>query len=181
MFCANCGAKANDEAHFCQSCGQSLKAATLPVPATPSTPESLSPASFKQQSPTATVVTVTSRTAQPSPTGSAAVRKGMTQAKFNEENSGIMVGEIMLISIATGMATTSWWWFGGLFLGLVVAMNIKPLAKLLAFVLSLGWGLVGYGIGVIFHSQPASIVLGLLGFMCGLGLHLSAIQWFRDI
>lgn len=179
MFCSQCGTEAKDEARFCHNCGQSLQSTTLPVPAPPS--PALSPATFKQRPPAIIVTAREPRTASPAPTGSAAVRKGMTQAKFNDENSSIMIGEMMLISAVAGLAASSWWWFGGVFLGFVVAMSIRPLAKVLAFVLSLGWGIVGYGIGMVFDSQAASVVLGLLGFMCGIGMHMSALQWFQDI
>jgi hypothetical protein len=183
MFCPHCGTEAKDEARFCHHCGTPLKSTTLLVPVSPPAAAPLSPAAFKQRQPTVAEVAKPSRPApRPSlPTGASSVRKGLTQAKFNDENSGIMMAEMTLIAIAAGLVTSSWWWFGGVFLGFIVAVNIRPLANVLAFVLSLGWGILGYGIGMFFDSQAASVVLGVLGFLCGLGLHLSALQWFRDV
>ncbi len=47
------------------------------------------------------------------------VRKGVTNAKFNEEQSNILFIEIGILSILIGLMSTSWWAFGGSFLGLI--------------------------------------------------------------
>ena len=38
------------------------------------------------------------------------VRKGMTQAKFNEENVNIVYGEIVILSIIVGLYFQSWYY-----------------------------------------------------------------------
>jgi len=48
-------------------------------------------------------------------------------------------------------------------------------------VLSIGWGIIGYAIGVAFDSIGAMVVLSILGFLVGAGLHFSALEWTEDI
>lgn len=108
------------------------------------------------------------------------VRSAVTKAKFNEQNSGILFFEIAIISIAIGYIYKSWFFFGGSLLGLIICTKIKPLAVLLGFVLSLAWGIIGYFIGKYF-SHDASIVLGVLAFLIGIGAHMSAFEWVSDV
>ena len=109
------------------------------------------------------------------------VRKGITNANFNEENSNVLFGEIAIISILVGVGTQSWWWGGGVFLGLIISLFIKPLAIVLMLLLSICWGVVGYGIGGLFDSNGAMVVLAILGFLIGAGIHFSALEWAEDI
>ena len=109
------------------------------------------------------------------------VRKGITNAQFNEDNSNILFFEIMILAAIAGIATESWWVFGGTFLGLTASLFIKPLAIVIIVLLSLAWGLAGYGIGTLFETIEASIVLAILGFVIGLGVHLSALEWAQDV
>ena len=44
------------------------------------------------------------------------VRKGVTQASFNEETSFVFFAEILLLSSALGYSFGNWYVFGGLFL-----------------------------------------------------------------
>lgn len=118
---------------------------------------------------------------QTSPVQMKNVREGVTKAKFNKENSKVLFGEIFLISVGVGFYYKSWWAFGGTLLGLIIASFIKPIAILLMILLALGWGLVGYFIGAFFNSLPASVVLGIVGLLAGGGLHMSAMQYVRDI
>ncbi len=87
------------------------------------------------------------------------VRKGITNAEFNEDKSNILFFEFVVIAVVVGLITRSWWWGGGLFLGLSTAIFIKPLAIVLVAVLSIGWGAIGYGIGSLFESTGAAVVL----------------------
>lgn len=74
------------------------------------------------------------------------VRKGVTNAKFNEEQSNILFIEIGILSILIGLMSESWWAFGGSFLGLIFSLRIKFLAIPLMIVFSLVWGAIGYSI-----------------------------------
>lgn len=109
------------------------------------------------------------------------VRKGVTNARFNEKNSNILFLEIIAIAVAAGAGTESWWVFGGVFIALTGGLYIRVIAIPLMVVLSCFWGLIGYGIGSAADSTGAAVVLGILGFLMGLGVHFSALQWAKDI
>ena len=108
------------------------------------------------------------------------VRKGVTNAKFNEDNSGILFLEVLIVSAVIGFVLTSWIYFGLSIFVMMFCLLFRPLAVLLSLVISIGWGIIGYLIGTLF-SHDASIVLGIIGLLSGLGMHMSAIQWTRDI
>jgi hypothetical protein len=108
------------------------------------------------------------------------VRKGVTNARFNDRNSTILFGEILCIAIVAGMLCRSWWTFGGVFIGLCIILYIPVLSGILLVILSLFWGFFGYALGALFQSTAAMVVLGILGFFTGLGVHLSGRQWARD-
>lgn len=112
---------------------------------------------------------------------SSEVRKGVTNANFNEEQSNIFIIEVFVISIAAGVYYSSWWVFGGVLLGLIIAVFIKILSVPLMLAFSACWGYIGYMIGNYFESSSASIVLAIIGFLAGLGCHLVAFEWVRDI
>ncbi|ART82033.1 hypothetical protein CBP31_04850 [Oceanisphaera profunda] len=109
------------------------------------------------------------------------VRKGITKAQFNEDNANILFAEIGITAIAVGVYFQSWFWGGGVLLALMICLFIKQIAILLILVFSVGWAVAGYFIGGIFESSQASIVLAILGFLCGLGANISALEWTKDI
>jgi hypothetical protein len=112
--------------------------------------------------------------------GSSAVRKGVINARFNERNVKYLAGEILIISAIVGFMAQSWWGFGGIYLVLMIFCCIKPLAMPLALALSIIWAVIGYYIGSIF-SESASFVVAILGLLGGIGCHLSALEWVRDL
>lgn len=183
MFCSNCGSQTTQGAQYCHSCGQKLLAVATQLPTQTHTPAPTVPADARLN-----VLPSHHQIVRPVPQriglmslGTNSVRKGTTQAKFNEDNSNILSGEIVLISIAAGFLTKSWWWFGGTLLGFIMALRIPPLAYVLMVLLSAGWAAIGYGIGMFFDSQSASIVLAVIGFAAGLGANFSGLQWTRDV
>ncbi|EEI3460375.1 hypothetical protein G3D33_004966 [Salmonella enterica subsp. salamae] len=109
------------------------------------------------------------------------IRQAIEQSKMNESNVNILFIEIFIISIACGLTFQSWWVFGCLFIGLLVSLNIKILSHILIILLSIGWGGVGCGIGILIDSTGATIILTILGLLIGFGIHLSGLQWVRDI
>lgn len=70
------------------------------------------------------------------------VRKGMTNAQFNEKQSGILMTEIFIIAVVCGLYFTSWWVFGGVLLGLLIGLFIPQVAIPFIILLSVGWGLL---------------------------------------
>jgi hypothetical protein len=109
------------------------------------------------------------------------VRKGMTNATFNEKNSDFLASELMILSIICGVFWQSWWVFGAVLFELIICLQIKKLALILCFVLSILWAVVGYFIGTFFDSLGASVVLALLSLAASLSAHFSALQWFEDL
>lgn len=109
------------------------------------------------------------------------VRKGVTQAQVNEENSSILIGEILIVAVIIGLYMESWWWFGGSLLGLIGILYVPFLGSFLCIALSAIWGLIGYVVGETFFSQNAAWVLGILAFICGIGIHFSGKTWANDL
>ena len=110
------------------------------------------------------------------------VRASITQAKFNESNSGCLFGQVFVVAIGLGVASGSWWVFGTALVGLIIALFIKRLAALICVAFALGWGYIGYVIGIEFiESNEAGIVIGILSFLVGLGTNLSGVQWSQDL
>jgi len=112
---------------------------------------------------------------------SSSIRKGITTARLNHKNSNMMFFELAAFALGVGLYTMSWWWGGGCFLGLLVALFIKPIAILLMIVLSAFWGFVGYGVGSLFDSTGAMVVLAIIFSLCGIGVHFSALKWTDDL
>ena len=116
--------------------------------------------------------------------------KAVEEAKSSQSDWTILFVEIVLISITVGAMSPSWmgspwswgiFWSvaGAVFVALIVAMNIRPLAWLLIILISLMWGGIGFSIGNMFESLATSIALGTIGFLIGLAIHLSALDWVR--
>jgi len=109
------------------------------------------------------------------------VRKGMTNAKFNDQNANILFWEIVILAILAGLLASSWWVFGAMFVGLIAALYVQKLAVILMLAFSLVWGLIGFGVGSLFDSTAASVVLSVIAFLSGFGIHMSALQWTQDV
>lgn len=109
------------------------------------------------------------------------VRKGVTNANFNEEMSGFLMGEIFLLSVMIGLYFQSWIAFGLVFLGLIVALFIKTLAMILIVGFSIAWGVLGWALGSLFDSTGASITIAVIAFIASFGGNLAALEWARDI
>jgi hypothetical protein len=108
------------------------------------------------------------------------VRKGISQANFNQQFIGIVYFEIFAVAVLIGWYKTSWYYFGGTLIGLLIILMIPYVNLLLALAFALGWGGVGYLIGILF-SQDAAYVIGGILLLSGLGAHLAAIEWTKDI
>ena len=131
--------------------------------------------------------------------GVGATRKGFTQAKFNEEASNLIFGEIFILSGAVGFYYSDWYIFGGMIIGLIVCMFIPVINIIMGVILSFLWAIAGATGACFFQdvhisepsnvieilstvfSTPASQVIGGILFLSGLGLHLGAIEWTRDV
>ena len=80
------------------------------------------------------------------------VRKGMTQAKFNEENVDIVYGEIVILSIIVGLYFQSWYVGGGVLFGLIIGLVLPYVSVILALIFSIFWSLLAAGIASFFSG-----------------------------
>ena len=125
-------------------------------------------------------------------------RKGFTQAKFNEDLSNLIYGEITILSAVAGFYFSSWYIFGGMVVGLIVCLLIPVVNIITGVILSCLWAIVGATLVAAFQqpdievssslqyliaifSTPASQIIGGSLFLFGLGAHLGAIEWTRDV
>ena len=69
-------------------------------------------------------------------------RKGFTQAQFNDSASSLLMGEIVVISALLGWANSSWYVFGGLFIGLIILFFIPVINIILTIIFSVAWGYI---------------------------------------
>lgn len=110
-----------------------------------------------------------------------AIRRGITNANLNEESFKIVIVEVFVLSGLAGGYTHSWLVFGVLFIVLGVAVFIPPLTKPLMVAFSVGWGALGWVIGVAIGSLGASIVIAIIFFLGGLLGNFQAIEYMKDI
>ena len=115
-------------------------------------------------------------------TMSTSVRKGMTDAKFNEEAFRILFVEIVFLSIVAGVATSSWWCFGGVLLGLLIVINIPQLVEYICWIAVVAWGSFGFWIGKnLFEDIGAAVVLFAILGLGSYALHKAGIQHVNDV
>lgn len=156
-FCSKCGTKLEIGDRFCPDCGEAV--------------------TRKRQS-------EVSKLADSQSTGQStedAVRRGMTNAKFNEEMSNVLGYEVSFIAISIGLLTKSWWWGGGTFLALMILTWIPSTGKILCVILGIAWGVIGYYAGNYFFSADAGWVIGIILGLCGIGANLAGRQHLEDI
>ena len=130
--------------------------------------------------------------------GVGATRKGVTQARFNDEAANIIFGEIFILSVVVGIYFDNWYIFGGMIIGFVVCMFIPVINILMGIVLSTSWALIGAAVvcflkdidipdpsnaleflDLVLNNPASQVVAGII-FLSSLGLHLSTIEWIRD-
>ena len=109
------------------------------------------------------------------------VRKGVSQAALNEKGYVSLGTQILAISIGLGIWFSSWWVFGGTFLGLLTLILIKPIAIILAFVMGIGAGVAAWHLMGILFSTSAQWVVGIIVGMAMTGWNMAGIQWAQDI
>lgn len=156
-FCSNCGTKLEKGDKFCPDCGEEVTRKRR-----------------AEVSPLADSQSIGQSTED-------AVRRGMTNAKFNEQMSDFLGIEISSIAVAIGFLTKSWWWGGGTFLALLILTIIPSTGKILCVILGLAWGVIGYFVGDFFFGADAGWVIGIILGICGIGVNLAGRQHFEDI
>lgn len=110
------------------------------------------------------------------------VRKGITQAKFNDKAFNVIGAEIFVLAVAAGYLTHSWIVFGVLFIGLLISFQIRKVAIILSVILSIGWGFVAWKVAAIFGISIAGlIVISILATLIGGGYHRASIEYVEDL
>lgn len=109
------------------------------------------------------------------------IRSALGQHEMNDKNAGKLSLQIIIVAIALGLWSHSWWIFGIVLIGMFFGLRNKKISRVIGITLSLCWALVGMLIGSAFDSFAAVIVLGILAFLLGLGTNMSGLQWFRDV
>lgn len=161
-FCDNCGYKLEDGTNYCPNCGSAISQKRQPRSSQPKLSR-LADAQPQEQS------------------TEDSVRRGMTNAKFNEEMSDIFYWEIAIIAIAIGYATKSWWWGGGTFLGLLFLSMIPSIGVIMCYLFGAAWGVIGYYLGDLLFGNDAAWVIGIIAALCGIGVNLAGRQYFEDL
>ena len=118
----------------------------------------------------------------PVPTVSSSVRKGITDAKFNEGASDFVFGESIILSISAGWAAHSWWCFGGVFLGLLIIIHVPQIVRFICWIAAIAWGAFGFWVGKsLVEDMGAAVVLFVVLGLAGYGIHAAGAQWFQDL
>ena len=157
-FCKNCGTELNDGAKYCPECGTAVSRMR----------------GMWQLSQFAASGPRRQSTED-------SVRRGMTNAKFNEEMSGVFAFEVFIVAVVIGVASGSWLWFGGTLLGLIILSSIPSIGTVICYVFGVAWGFVGYYIGNLFFGESAGWVIGAIAGLCGIGANLSGRKYFEDL
>ena len=128
-------------------------------------------------------------------------RKGFTQANFNSDAFNIVAAEILFISVAVGYAMSSWYVFGGLLVGMIIALMIPVINILMLILMSILWSFVAGILMLAFYydldtennsfsnitsiydmfSYPGCVVVAGLVFVMSVGAHLGAIEYGKDL
>lgn len=113
---------------------------------------------------------------------SSSVRRGITDAKLNEEMAGFVWCEILFLSIAAGFSTSSWWCFGAVLLLLAVGVCIPQMLAFFCILASVSWGYLGFWTGkYLIEDTGASVVLFTICAMASYGIHKAGLQYYQDV
>ena len=122
-----------------------------------------------------------------------AVRRGMTQARFNASVSPLIFWEMLFIVVLVGIGFKSFLAFIiAVFVGLVL-INIKTSAFVLMYLFSTFWMMAtaqfGYllcggqfaTMGNYVSAWIGGLIVAVLGFSVAFGLHTAGLQYYDDI
>ena len=159
-YCSNCGTELEAGANFCPGCGAAVGKGK------------------RQSGSRASHLTDTEYSDKPTEN---AVRRGVTNAKFNEQMSSVLIYEIIAVAVAIGLITESWWWGGGAFLGLIVLVSIPSTGMIISMLFGVAWGAVGYFVGGALFGESASWVIAGIAGLCGYGANEAGRQYLEDL
>jgi hypothetical protein len=114
-------------------------------------------------------------------------RQGALQALVSDEIFKAFAGQVGIIAIILGLQFKSWYLFGALFIApcfIFMYHKKHKIFEIIALILCIAytfcWAFVGYQIGSLFDIS-ASIVLSIIGLLCGVGVNRGALQYYKDI
>ncbi|WP_121615256.1 hypothetical protein [Virgibacillus halodenitrificans] len=109
------------------------------------------------------------------------VRRGNTQAEFNEDASNFLFGEILIISIISGIASSSWAIFGLTLLGLFFLLRFRKGAIFITILLSIFWIVMAFILGFYLEGIITGIIFSVIALLISWGAHSAALEWIDDI
>ncbi|GAB2558448.1 hypothetical protein [Gracilibacillus alcaliphilus] len=109
------------------------------------------------------------------------VRKGNTQAGFNENASTWLFFELIVISFMIGGFTFNWIIGVAAFIILTALLFFKKTKKILLVLLTILATILGGILGGMFGGIIGAIVLGILFLLISGGLHIGAYEWTEDM
>lgn len=115
-------------------------------------------------------------------------RRAIVQSQLNETSSKVLFFELLIISILIGYATRSFLWGISGFVILIILMGIPKINTILLWILSLIWGLFGFGLGFGLTEHKMSplwgfliaLITGAIVTLLALGIHFRAKQNVED-
>jgi len=108
------------------------------------------------------------------------VRRGIIQAKFNDEYSGLLGFEFLAISIAVGYYYSSWWLFLTVFISLYILL-FSFVSIIIILVLSAVWAGIPAFFAYGFWGKDAAIVIGIIGFIFSYTAHRASLDYLKDL
>jgi fatty acid desaturase len=108
-------------------------------------------------------------------------RKGVTQARLNENGSGWLFFEIVLISFLAGGFSFNWIIGLSAFLILLIMLMFRKSAIVLLVTLTVASTVIGLIAGFYIGGIIGALILGILVLLITTGFHISAYQWMNDI
>lgn len=107
------------------------------------------------------------------------VRRSIKDAETNEQATGIVLLEAIILSIVLGFIFSSWLVFGGILIGSFIMFHYNYTAKILAIGFTTAWVIIAYKIGSLFGTS-AGLVLGVISIFVVGGIHLLALEGFKE-
>jgi hypothetical protein len=104
----------------------------------------------------------------------------ITQAKTNEGGFWLLVFSMFVTSVTAGYYMQSWFWFGGVYLGLIICYQVPQLRDYIHITVIYGWAALGYTVGNAFFCDNAGYVLAVLGGIVGLSASMQVDEFLDE-
>jgi len=112
---------------------------------------------------------------------SADVRRGVTQATFNQKIAGFLYLQVLAVPAGIGYMLNSWIVFGVLLLQLAVGVSRPKLALFIVTVFSIGWSAIAFYVVGMFAGLEGQIVAAIVCGIMALGANMAGVEWTQDM